>query len=550
MWLTLGIRVPIVIAICILIYLHRRHVRKLRREDADDKHRSLDFGMDIVDPPSKGGPMQEAEKGARANHSKGISTDIDHPYLLPADLHASQDSFNPSSRPTGRDPRHTDIRDDASSTYGPPKSLYMPSETTLNAQRMSRASVMLQQQPRAADDHDSPRSPLSNDSEHNAGLNFNFAPPPTSTGPNPFGDDERHSAASSSGGESAVADLRKSNLHLALAIDRNSTDLNPFRHPDELKDSDVASLDHHDSPVHESAPEPPVLTSTIPTPRISLPSSDAGSEYSDYRKTNASIPAVNISGADEDEPFKKSDDDAIPEPPPVPEDSPQAPNDNRQSTRRDTRRMTFGLRPLPPEDPSDNPEQRANRIRSFYKEYFDENKTGRETYYEDYGPEFDPYAEDMGYDPYYYDDYYPPVPAPFAEPVGRRAMTPPPRAPPRFQGHMATDSSGGFSGYSGSGFMSPGPRAMSSASNRLPGPRAPRRPMPPPAPLAVLPTPHMLKDESIMSAIDFAPSKTFKDQREGRPDSPFGGVRPFSPSTRAATPLTSAFDELSVMPSP
>jgi hypothetical protein len=81
---------------------------------------------------------------------------------------------------------------------------------------------------------------------------------------------------------------------------------------------------------------------------------------------------------------------------------------------------------LPPEDPADNPEQRANRIRSFYKEYFDErcarrrchratghrlgewsntmsgiiivasnwvdfdeSKNGQEpTYYEDFGPEF------------------------------------------------------------------------------------------------------------------------------------------------------------------
>lgn len=53
-----------------------------------------------------------------------------------------------------------------------------------------------------------------------------------------------------------------------------------------------------------------------------------------------------------------------------------------------------------------------------------------------------------------------------------------------------------------------------------------------------------------MSAIDFAPGKTFKDQKEGRPETPMGGRRPFSPMTRAATPLASAFDELSVMPSP
>lgn len=556
----LGAGVPIFIAICILIYLHRRHVRRLRREDANDKHRSLDFGLDIVDAPSKGGgPMQEAEKGARVNHSKGMSTDINNPYLMPTDVQASQESFmsadksrHPDSVSTFSHPRG--LLDDASSFRNPKSSLYMPSETTMNARRMSRASS-------AFHPADNSRSPLGKDSA----LNFDLPPPlPTSSGLNPFGDDEsqhhdepqhhdeardehhdeRHYSATSSSGESDAAGLRKSNAHLALAIDLGTTDLDPFKHPDELKESRASTPVQEPAPVHLQSEEPAPQISSVPTPRISFPSSDADSDYSDYRKTNASIPAVNISGVDEDA--------SVPEPPPIPEDDPsQAPDNNRLSTRRDTRRMTFGLRPLPPEDPADNPEQRANRIRSFYKEYFDESKTGRETYYEeDYGPEYYPYADEMGYGDEYYDDFYPPVPAPFAEPVGRRAMTPPPRAPPRFQGHTGSGSIGGFSGYSGGYY--PGPRAMSSASNRLPGPRGggPRRPVPPPAPLNVLPTPHMLKDESIMSAIDFAPAKNFNDRREGRPDSPFGGKRPFSPMTRAATPLASTFNELPAMPSP
>lgn len=594
----LGAGVPIFIAICILIYLHRRHVRRLRREDANDKHRSLDFGLDVVDAPSKGGgPMQEAEKGARVNHSKGMSLDINHPYLMPADLHASQESFA-----TGDKPRHPDsvstmshprgFQDDASSFKHPKSSLYMPSETTMNARRMSRASSAF---PGSANGKDS-------------GLHFDLPPPlPTSTGPNPFGDDDsqhesqhehphqdeslrndhlqhsddndqRHYSAASSSGESDAARLRKSNAHLALAIDFGTTDLDPFKHPDELNESGKstpvqehapAQQQHHLQSEEESAAAPaPQVSAAMPTPRISFPSSEAESEYSDHRKTNASIPAVNISGVDDDDDNNSNHGNdhvaSMPQPPPVPEDAPssEAVNNNRLSTRRDTRRMTFGLRPLPPDDPADNPEQRANRIRSFYKEYFDESKNGgaqRETYYEDYGPEYYPYPpEEMGYEDDYYDDYYyPPVPAPFAEPDGRRAMTPPPRAPPRFQGHMGSGSIGGFSGYSGGyGGMDnyyPGPRAMSSASNRLPGaPRggAPRRPMPPPAPLNVLPTPHMLKDDAIMTAIDFAPAKNFSDQREGRPDSPFGGKRPFSPATRAATPLASSFNELAVMPSP
>lgn len=60
----------------------------------------------------------------------------------------------------------------------------------------------------------------------------------------------------------------------------------------------------------------------------------------------------------------------------------------------------------------------------------------------------------------------------------------------------------------------------------------------------------MLKDDAIMSAIDFAPAGTFKDQREGRPETPMGGMRPFSPGLRAHTPLASAFDDLAPIPSP
>lgn len=532
-------------------------MRRLRNEDANDKHKSLDFGLDIVDAPSKGGPMQEAEKGARVNHTKGVSLDVGHPYLLPPGLHGSQESFNSLSRSIGGEedryrhavsilaPDSASVRshprgfqDDASS-FGPP-----------NPRRMSRAppSTLSNAVPPADNRSNAQKSMLNDPSQ--AGLHFDFTPS-TSPSTGPFDDHQRHSVSSSDG---------KGNAHLPSATRRDSLASDPFKHPDEAEISDDnSSLHRNDSPIQEPAPvdlqhsdSAAQPASSFPTPRISLPVSDAGSDYSNHRKTTASIPAVNISGAEDTQASSSSGHDAntdIP-PPPVPEEFPK---NSSLDPRRDTRRMTFGLRPLPPEDPTDNPEQRANRIRSFYKEYFEESKTGRETtYYEDFGPEFHGYPDDMAYDPSY-DDYYGPPPAPFAEPETRRAMTPPPRAPPRFHPggrHVPSGSVSGFSGFS-SGFGDPGPRAMSSVSNRMPGPpQAPRRPAPPPAPLNVLPTPHMLKDDSIMSAIDFAPGKTFKDQKEGRPETPMGGRRPFSPMTRAATPLASAFDELSVMPSP
>jgi hypothetical protein len=58
----------------------------------------------------------------------------------------------------------------------------------------------------------------------------------------------------------------------------------------------------------------------------------------------------------------------------------------------------------------------------------------------------------------------------------------------------------------------------------------------------------MLKDD--MFAHEFAPANTIRDRAAGRPETPTGGMRPYSPAMRAHTPLASAFDELAAIPSP
>lgn len=224
---------------------------------------------------------------------------------------------------------------------------------------------------------------------------------------------------------------------------------------------------------------------------------------------------------------------------------------------QDDRRLSVGFRPLPPEDPTDDPEQRANRIRSFYKEYFDDSKPAPMAaaappaggYYEDFDQDY--YAADDYYgDAAYYDpdggNFVMPG-APYAEPVTRRAMTPPPRAPPRFQGPPR-----GRHGSFSSSLMPPGPRPYSSASGPMygRGRQGPRKPMPPPSPLRMLPTPHMLREDSFALTADFAPPKTYKDRQVGRPESPRGGMMPYQPAVPAHLPLASSFDDLSAMPSP
>lgn len=216
-----------------------------------------------------------------------------------------------------------------------------------------------------------------------------------------------------------------------------------------------------------------------------------------------------------------------------------------QETSIDPRRLSMSIRPLPIEDPADNPEQRANRIRSFYKEYFDDSKPepvghyGYEDYVEDYGAEYlagNMYDQQAG-------EFIYAAATPYAEPVTRRAMTPPPRAPPRFRGaargHMAT-------GSTGTGRFMP-PRGQSAMSAR-----SARKPLPPPSALSSLPTPHKLKEDAmVFNPLDFAPPASFRDRQNGRrPDSPLGTARPYSPSVRAHVPLDSPFQELAPLPSP
>lgn len=476
-------------AILVLLYLHRRNVKKLRSEDANDKHKSLDFGLDL-EPTAGGKSMRQTEKpDGNHSHAKGVSMDI--PYLLPPGLQGSKESLHSLSRSIGDDKYR-------SATYAPGDSVSVRSH----------------------------QKALQDDASSFVG----------STNKGVLGDDMNQGLL-----RNAQRMSRSSPpLYDSPPADHNTVGNNHPGHDHGFQ------LDLPRSPSPVLIPGAPTINEPTVMADSAKSSTAPGSNPGDGEEIGAyspSVPAVNVHGA-ADAPGHDGGLD--------PSASHKLSEDVTRSQRlsvdprRDTRRMTLGLRPLPPEDPSDNPEQRANRIRSFYKEYFDESKTGRETYYEDYGPEM--YHDDSYmYDPAF--GGYDAVPAPFAEPVTRRAMTPPPRAPPRFQGASRHMASGSISGIS-ERFQSPGPRAFSSASGRMPGPRAPRKPAPPPAPLQILPTPHMLNDDSIMGAIDWAPGKNFRDQRDGRPSTPLGGLRPFSPSARAHTPLVSAFNELSAMPSP
>lgn len=605
------VRIPVVVAAVLFIYLHRRHVRRLRAEDLNDPHKSLDFGWD----PAAQARTSQKTKGRKAknqpemtvtdlgsekrHHDRGLSMDMDlgSPYVLPPGLNHSRESLHSMSRTihtqddryrpaTSYNPndaaslhsqgtRH--VRADDSSSFagssmrrGPKDE--MKQDLLGNAQRVSRSLPPMDRVPGVPEI----RMPEATKEVARKALPPSSVTPPTVgliPGTAPSASDTRDSyVAGDEGG------LRRSNTYLGKFIHRgNSTsDLldqatpSQAQPPNAEQKADEASTAKELPSSPEAAPRtihrkspPPALNTDAAQQHVSRPPRQQSLHASTYASTH---PSVEHGSADDSgiyaEHFKVD--------PPSPHDSVQqqhqhgdehqqpsqdylAPAEERglglenAGLGYDIRRLSVGIRPLPPDDPTDNPEQRANRIRSFYKEYFDDSKPGPAQpsagYYEDYDENY------LGEGATYFD----PVSGQFIttagpeyeqEPYGRRAMTPPPRVIGGRR-HAAT-----LSGASRQ--MPPGPRAFSSASARFgPSGRAPpQKKLPPPSPLRVIPTPHLLKEDAFALPIDFAPPTTARDRQAGRPESPRGGLRPYSPMVPAHMPLASSYDDLAVMPSP
>jgi hypothetical protein len=575
--------IPLGVALAVLLFLHRRHVQKLRKEDADDKHKSLDFGLDgAPTKPSKNArkapqmSMAEKEGGGRV---RGLSMDmgLPNPYLLPPEVQHSRESLHSLSRSlnTGDDKYRatTFIPDDGS--IRPPSSLRSPIDDSSSSftgssrgfQQDSKRNLLQNAQDNPRGGRNSSADMQGGERNHLTQLSSNHLLAPTSA------DQARDSFVSTTSSTGAANALRASNNYLAQFI--SSGNQRPQEDLSKKEPVAVVAEIRIDPPVEEVQPPPPVLLKDAPfsaaptshvadhsaTPSITVSHSEErqprlpqlsfidsqgvkqNSLEGETRPPTMSAPA-NHTPHQSDAPstqFSQHQEASQPQPAsPNTEDQyiddyydedddqgsqyPQEYEDYQEYQEylgHDPRRSTMGVRPLPLDDPSENPEQRANRIRSFYKEYFDDSKPPNAT------PTGQYYDGTEGY--YGQGGYYEPPSAPFSARSGR---------------HRATVSNGSY--------MS-GPRAYSSASARLGAPPAHaqmKKKLPPPKPLNVLPTPHLLKDDLTFIPIDFAPPKKFQNQRAGTPDSLRGGIRPYTPTQRAHIPLASSFDDLAVIPSP
>lgn len=539
----LGVVIPLSCAIIVLIFLHRRHMRKQRQEDINDPHRSLDFGMDGIEPVTsnrgrgrrRGGPEMTTTQPNPSTRTgtRGLSMDMNlgNPYLLPAALTGSRETLHSMTRNAVDE--HDPYR---------PVTLMRPS-TDNDSIRFGRLN---------SDDNRSLYSMSTGNhstSQDKAGLIVNARPMSQSFG--------KRADSISPQDTSPPDDFPLRQLHSSTNRTSPPTRKSSTEKPlPEIQEREILVTPPSDiQPIALQAP-PPARTASEGQRTISASSAPRPPRKDSMSSAHDSRPESSNYGDEETPPAHRI---TINEPQPYdidpsmihdrysefelpatqfepsPESSPglQAPRVPPQNNRL----SVMGLRPLPTNLPEDNPEVRANRIRSFYKEYFDDSKPGpgpAQATYENDG--YMDFLDGVIYDPDSGGFYAPQKP--FAGGPGRRAMTPPPRARPRVSGNSA----GGPHG-----------RQFSTQSMGRPRGRSlPRKKLPPPKPLNSLMTPHLMRDDSaIFNAIDFAPPSTFRNmQNGGRPDSPMGISRPYSPSVRAFTPLASSFDNLSVLPSP
>ncbi|OTA83594.1 hypothetical protein M434DRAFT_400647 [Hypoxylon sp. CO27-5] len=601
--IVLGVCIPLGLALIVLAYLHYRTTQRQKREDATDKYKSMDFGLEGA-VPGKGNKRRSAffGKEKEPGHKIQLSMDMNlsSPYLLPPDLHNSRESFNSIAKSLHNEDPYRPVTSYGGSDVGSLRSFQKPQRDSSVSTGNTRSS---------GDRDPSKNRPGTNAADHPPRQKSlpsplqqlpSVAQPPSrresaqETPPLPAKNEFRFVDDSSTIPQ--VPEIQEPPLALTPGLPRE-----PANHVRPLSDEfmnanqqNVAGSASHmdstalpkteaqalgiaDARASQNSADMSKDTSSLPAgarpPRKeSLPAgSDFAQEYEDYA-AHFQIDGPDHGMAGNGNNMQKRDEQEHPH------------SAGLGVPEKNNHRLSVGFRPLPPEDflESEDPEFRANRIRSFYKEYFEETKMDsgkppplppqaqkaqQAAYYEDY---------DSGYlgDTAFFDPDSNAFVMPYAQPVTRRAMTPPPknrrpmpgpgpRGPhgphgPHHGPHGSMNMPGPRGRPRAGSTMSAGrwapmsPRPDSSASNpRFMGGK-PKKPMPPPAALNTLPTPSKLKDDSfaLMGAIEFAPPPTFKDVAVGRSQSPLGERRPYQLTTAIHSPLVSAFEETAALPSP
>lgn len=510
-------------------------MKRLRLEEIHDKTKSMDFGMGFGSGARKtnGEKINKGHKG----HQISMDLDLNNPYVLPGTLQGSRESLHSLSKAfDASDPRYG-LRPGTSHSQMGGISLgqqnYAPSQHSNLAHSKTRESSLYT----ASVKNDSPNGSTSSMSDEllskAQGMAMSSPPPPRSpTSPRV---------------RSQAPQLRIPSPPPAAVIKSASPSI-PNGLPAVLQPGGPRGASIQ-APLLPATPTLDLeFNLTISTPE----------QTSRLQKAPEEVEAIKVEARPPSDASNYADDDAntgISFRFSTASDNDKTVEPASREPTRDTlapggfgnRRLSMGFRPLPPDGiPDESAEQRASRIRSFYKEYFDDQSGNHDRqsfyqpggYYEDVTDEYMPTHHDDSTAVYDHSSgsYVVPGARPFAEPPTRRAMTPPPRMPQGYEGPRSQSSMSGTQG----------PRSYTSHNGRGPTTRAPpRKPMPPPSPLKNMPTPAHLGEDAFAAPISFAPKVRVQDIVTGR-DSPnfLSGERPYSPSVPVHTPLVSAFNEL------
>ncbi|SPJ85594.1 uncharacterized protein FTOL_11375 [Fusarium torulosum] len=586
--------IPIVVAIMYatnrafvyeMVYVGR-NMKKQLLEDAHDPHKSLDFGLGEAAAAKKSARRSlfmggGGEKGVGHKPSQlSMDMNLSSPYLLPPGLQESRESLNSLAKtlgPDNQDPYQyvasiTQSETGSLRSFNPKDS--QSHNTKFNSPRNSGKPTSLKMPPSRM--NSLPETPVSATESRVDPFGTPKMPAQTHQPKSPFDSEKDGFQPTAMIPEiGVVSDFDEkrdgASVQPPPAVRSKTPDFElPNFSSEPATDFPLPPTREHEATglgLNFSLPQPKSPTVTSPdVPNTAPLPHDRHSDGSNYQSYT---PAADISSYYED--HEDDDRGRTMQRTSFVEDGPQP--KGLGVPQQDNKRLSVGFRPLPPNEitDSEDPEYRANRIRSFYKEYFEDTKEapppmppmpamaqGRAAghqYYEDYDQGY------MGADAPYFDPETNTFVMPYAQPVTRRAMTPPPagrrpgpgRPGPRPRG--PNGSIGGMSYQSGPGGRSRagsslGPRPDSSASARVRQP--PKKRLPPPAPLTTLPNPSKLKDDNfaMINAADFAPPSNIRDTAAGRSQSPFGERRPYSPSIPVAQTLVSPFEELTVLPSP
>lgn len=624
----------VAIGLVVLYFLHRRNVKKDRAEDLKETHRDLDFGLGDTQLPGakKKGRRSMLLGGEKLHKTNQLSMDMNlsSPYLLPPNgATRSHDSVHSLTRsyPSEFDPyRMVNSEVGSIRSFGKEGSVYGGSSKRASVVTGRSVSTMKgpgrqgsfpktsnSPPPPFNEKTESPISPIARTTTYPGSEPVEVKAPVVAVKPVipeietvPYPEDNTRNSVPK------IPDVQEPPSTLAKQVEDRP--LSPPRDfvPPGAAHSDTIGMaypgdDSPYSPVNRSQ-EPAGLGLNLDLPKPLSPV-DA-SMFSDVRPLDSAAPSHAISTPDN----RRSKDSYYEDEQPQIRTSyyedyadvgrgrstqrqgsgeyhaaPQQPQEGLGVPQQDNKRLSVGFRPLPPDEAleSEDPEYRANRIRSFYKEYFEDSSAAPPPPMPQRAPETTQYYED--YDERYLEEsaaYFDPETnafvMPYAQPVHRRAMTPPPagrRGPPGpgygpgpgprgprggSRGPRPRGPHGSVGGMSlpggrpraGSAYgsrapSSLGPRPDSSASARY-GRQTPRKNLPPPAALNTLPTPSKLKDDSfaLMNATDFAPPESFGERARGRSQSPLGERRAYQPKVPSASPLVNSYEELNALPSP